>query len=798
MEEKKFEFGKNYIVLDYKVKKLQRESAARAEFSLDPEAFVVTLNLFNADNLKINETSFDLPLETLITSVDLDYENKKLVFQVVDGTPIECDISELIDVTTNLISTTWQELKDKRDAGLLTPGQQYRITDYITTTTQLDTRSAEHQFDIIVVADDVNKLNENARAVHSDGDVPVLKGITASIETVFGEAGDVLKRVPIADGSPGTDFIYAWGTNADISDGDASNFLFTQSDTPSAGDAVWCGGEYGTVVSRVEESYFANSKLEAWQLKYCLDNDADRFAWAQNEYLRIYGRDIYIYVGKKTVALTLTGNTQVYFWRKSDSTNRGVGTLTRTIEVGVTEIHSLYTDNGVYWYEDDTTTTATLYQSEGKGVIYRMIDEFNNDCPYDFKNIQFKRKLTDGELDLDSGIDTWCYTFTGISNEYFTLIDGTVLKASEYFTDENSNLYKNNKIGIYEYKRFEEDGYDKIIQQLNNIVFIGRYHEEPYVEEGPAKSVLFSFNNVLGTQCYDITFGDNCYSNTFGDYCSSNTFVNNCAYNTFGNDCYNNTFGDGCWKNTFGNNFGNNTFGNDCYYNTFGNNCYDNSFGDNCNGNTFGNGCWNNTFGNDCQHNTFDNDCRYNTFGDSCYANTFGNYYYNNAFGNYCNGNTFGNNCYGITFGDGCGSNTIGDSCYAITFGNECSSNTFGNNCYGNTFGDYCSSITFGNDCQYLKISNTSSTQKKYISVDSGVQGASSSNQFDLYDSAILNKNYQVTFKRDAEGHYVMTWLDDYNKIEGKYKDNNLDAVWKNLPQDIDGGIWDGIDGGIW
>jgi len=78
------------------------------------------------------------------------------------------------------------------------------------------------------------------------------------------------------------------------------------------------------------------------------------------------------------------------------------------------------------------------------------------------------------------------------------------------------------------------------------------------------------------------------------------------------------------------------------------------------------------------------------------------------------------------------------------------------------------------------------------------VQGASSSNQFDLYDSAILNKNYQVTFKRDAEGHYVMTWLDDYNKIEGKYKDNNLDAVWKNLPQDIDGGIWDGIDGGIW
>ena len=54
MEVKKFEFGKNYIVLDYKVKKLQRESAARAEFSLDPETFVVTLSLFNSDDLKLN------------------------------------------------------------------------------------------------------------------------------------------------------------------------------------------------------------------------------------------------------------------------------------------------------------------------------------------------------------------------------------------------------------------------------------------------------------------------------------------------------------------------------------------------------------------------------------------------------------------------------------------------------------------------------------------------------------------------------------------------------------------------
>ena len=99
MEELRFDFGKKYIVLDYKMKKLQQNSAATASFSVDEETFVVTLNLFNDDNLKINEASFDLPLlATLITSVDLDYENKKLVFQVVNGTPIECDVSKLIDI----------------------------------------------------------------------------------------------------------------------------------------------------------------------------------------------------------------------------------------------------------------------------------------------------------------------------------------------------------------------------------------------------------------------------------------------------------------------------------------------------------------------------------------------------------------------------------------------------------------------------------------------------------------------------------------------------------------------------
>ena len=127
---------------------------------------------------------------------------------------------------TPMINITYANLVELRNNSKLIAGMQYRITDYVTTTAQENTRSAGHQFDVIVTADNANTLNEVARACLHEGD------------TYFSEAG---------------------------------------------------------------------AKLEAWQIWYSLDNDAERFAWADAE--------------------------------------------------------------------------------NGKGVIYRMIDEWNNDIPYDFKNI---------------------------------------------------------------------------------------------------------------------------------------------------------------------------------------------------------------------------------------------------------------------------------------------------------------------------------------------------------------------------------------------------------------------------
>lgn len=245
-----------------------------------------------------------------------------------------------------LESITYAQLKTKRNNGTLTPGGQYRITDYVCTTTQAESRAVSHPFDIIVVADDESTLNESARACLHEGD------------TYYSAVGN-------------------------------------------------------------------QTNLEAWELKYCIDNDTNRFAWA-------------------------------------DTTN-------------------------------------------GKGVVYYMKDDRNNECPYDFKQIQFKRyEITECEAvpslvgkytsalygEAITGVDEnnpmWCYTFSVYDSEAETI---EMLDGSIKVMDENDGviIYGNH---INEYHNYQDLDNEMVayVNYLSEIVFIN-------------------------------TFGNNCYSNTFGDGC---------------------------------------------------------------------------------------------------------------------------------------------------------------------------------------------------------------------------------------------------------------------------------------
>ena len=184
-----------------------------------------------------------------------------------------------------------------------------------------------------------------------------------------------------------------------------------------------------------------------------------------------------------------------------------------------------------YCIDNDTTRFGWADATNGKGVIYWLKDERNNECPYDFKQIQFSRDSSE-----------WLYTFSVSDSE---ASEKVYEDASIATMDANGCYCYSNIIKACAYDFINES--ETALLMLNDIVF----------------------NNTFGNYCSSNTFGNDCYSNTFGDRCSSNTFGNDCSSNTFGNDCYRNTFGNDCYNNTFGNNCSNNTFGNGCEYTDF-------------------------------------------------------------------------------------------------------------------------------------------------------------------------------------------------------------------------------------
>ena len=240
---------------------------------------------------------------------------------------------------------------------------------------------------------------------------------------------------------------------------------------------------------------------------------------------------------------------------------------------------------------DNDTTRFGWANADCRGIVYRLIDEFGNDCPYDFKGLKFSSPK-DGTLryTFDSGDDP--SENVDLSNDGFV------------------NLVHGNRIGRYVSQN--------AVQELNCIVMNGR----------GCRGNTFSDDcrrMAIGAGSGYNTFSDGCYGNTIGDSCSRNTFGGGCRGNTIGNGCADNTFGDGCVDNSVGAS---------CSCNTFGGSFYGNSVGDRCFGNVFGSNCSENTLGSYCMNNSF---------GCDCYGNLFGSYYCGNILGDLCHSILFKN-----------------------------------------------------------------------------------------------------------------------------------------------------------
>lgn len=217
---------------------------------------------------------------------------------------------------------TYSNLKTLRDNSGLLPGKWYRITDYKTTTSITNTQSANHIFDILVMAVSRNALSEIAFA------------------------------------------------------------------TKNAYD-----------------TYFSGRKLQAWELRYCLDNDTFRFGWASNT-------------------------------------------------------------------------------AEGRGVIYYMKDEYNNEAPYDFKNIQFRDHL------VNETANTPVNVYKAVGN------DGS---------SENMNLLLSFN-SAYRYTFATTSGADSSLTggARNNRI-------EPYFS---GSMMYLNFITMSSGSIYGMNFGKNCHNIT--------------------------------------------------------------------------------------------------------------------------------------------------------------------------------------------------------------------------------------------------------------------------------------------
>ena len=207
------------------------------------------------------------------------------------------------------------------------------------------------------------------------------------------------------------------------------------------------------------DTYFANCNLGAWEIKYSLYNDTNRFAWA-------------------------------------DEVN-------------------------------------------GKGVIYYMKDDCNNEAWYDFKNIRFLRTRSwfssdnpyfwcSGNFATSSKTEFYFYTFSGVN--------GTTITDDSLFTSTNYHA-TDNHLGRSTAK----------ITKLNNTIFIDKLNNG-------------AFNNIIADGHNDNTFGHSIWNNMISHNFKNNKIyhsfqyndirekfelnnvLNSFSYNTVEAGCYNNNF----------------------------------------------------------------------------------------------------------------------------------------------------------------------------------------------------------------------------------------------------------------
>lgn len=520
-----------------------------------------------------NKTEVDNLLQSKVNTTTLqnNYYDKDTVDEMLEGFSPE-----------NMIETTWANLVELRDNAELVKGAYYRITDYNFVTTKLGVQSGNHQFDIVLLAISESMLSESGYAVKHKGDHYFEREVTeGGIEWLYtlyvDEYGENYGDEPMdhQDDLHSSDEFCDSGVLPHPGTGDDVPVLYKTDtgeynfDDPDYEDAYFYEGTYDLdgdeydlwakyeqqdgewvfmmqyaltpivvedgelIVSPIPETKTVPVNMNAWELKYCLDNDKDLFDWAE---------------------------------------------------------------------------------TDGKGVIYYLKDEFGNEAPYDFKNVMFRRYQvsTVSYSSLNSLRNLYlyqdgCYGLSRNNNNkyWYTFASADGITDGSLFGECTYNT-------IQTYVYLSPKG--KNIKGLNNIVLQN------------------ANRNELGYNCFDVTILTSVSDNKLyychdicGQAFAGNEISTNCYGLTFDRTS-NSHYGDGT-KTSYGRSTDAARTGSGCMNINFGDSCIGMELGNSCNSISFGQWCYNNIIGSGSNNITAGNYCSYINIGKMCTYITFTNYY---------------------------------------------------------------------------------------------------------------------------------------------------------------------------
>ena len=545
----------------------------------------------------------------------------------------------------NIMCITYSKLKKLRDDGYLIPGMKYRIIDYLPYYDNTDNLgllsipTIRHtQFDLVVTALSTDKLSEDANALPSllDSD---------AVAYYENNGVDVTKwRIKYTiDCDPGK---YNWAKGYYFLDYYTGRKRYIGTNTYRFGTS----GDFMGFDESCMPIYINNGHagplsiyVDYMESMHAQKVSGSTIKLPDGSTYNVYNSLIYNINGSEYYAsnnMFVCGGEDMVFIPATFSTT-SVG---NTIDV----IYSYYTECN---YDP---VKPLIWDDTSCGVIYELIDNYNNNCCFDFKNIM---------LYPENGV---CYHCFSISNADASV----VLKRCE------SNTIKPCK--------YIESGYSDTM-----------YHTRTFYKI-PKNYIKVDYADYKKNYEFDIVI-----SNNYFGYESFNNKIETASSYTVITD---NIFNDGSYNNLMkGTYIRSNTIGVKSYQNTI--------TGDY---NTLGYlNCSNTIYGSYNTLGTFQSNTKvgqnaissYNSFGNGCANITMNNSSYN-SFGNYCRTITIDNSTGGNSFGNGCSGITIGISSYGNSFGNYCSSITIGSSSSYNSFGNYCSYITTGTNWYYNSFGN--------------------------------------------------------------------------------------------